>query len=944
MKHVPLRLLSLFLGMVSVAHAVEPSIGKQAVAFKASFAEGPVNWMEARGAWERRDGRLVVKTAVQGGGDERGRSSGAILFAGDGALRDAVVTLSKTTRDGDVFNLLGRAQDEDNCVQFGRRGRWIELSTVRGGHARVIGKVALPQDALERLTLRMVGNCVRAYHNDVLLFARAFERGDIPESGKFGIQANHVGAGFGALAMEVVDGGVVPAVDGLLRLVNTLQGTDSEEKFSHGNTLPLVGTPWSMTDWCPQTYGDNNTRWFYRPGVQKILGFRATHQPSPFMADYGNVLFMPQTGPLVVGPADRGSDYDLGTSIQRPDYLRVVLPRYGVTAELTASERCGVMRITYEGATEGRLLIDPAGESSVEFVGRRFQGFTRFRSNPAPENYATYFVGELDRDVLRSGSFAGGTGKESDRPTSGMRVAGYLEFDTGVSPVVEVRIATSHISIEQAVLNLESETRGGFEAVRARTAQMWEEHLGRIVVEAGPEQMRTFYSCLYRALKFPHRFHELDSAGKMMHFSPFDGRVHDGPAYVDSGLWDTFRTQFPFLSVVYPERLGEIVEGWCNAYREGGWLPQWPSPGGTGGMVGTHSDAVIADAIVKGIPGFDVATAYAAIRHDAFDIGAGPSGGGRNSMQEYLALGYVPARSSRDWVSATLDFAYDDWCVAQAAKALGKDNDHAVLMRRAQNYRNLWDPEAGFMRSRNGDGTWDGAFDEFAWGRGFCECSPWQGSWAVQHDAEGLSQLLGGRAALASKLDKLFSQPPVFHLGDHGGVIHEMREMAAVKMGQWAQNNQPAFHLPYLYAAAGQPWKTEYWTRRACAELYGSEPQHGYPGDEDNGSSASWYLLSALGFYPLTPGHPSYVVTSPAVRRAVIAVAGGKTFVISAAGNDDKAVFVRRRLLNGREHTRAWIGHAEIVHGGSMEVELADKPGERVLAGDDLPYSASLNP
>ena len=509
---------------------------------------------------------------------------------------------------------------------------------------------------------------------------------------------------------------------------------------------------------------------------------------------------------------------------------------------------------------------------------------------------------------------------------------------------MEVRIATSHISMEQALRNLGSETGGGFEAVRARTERIWEEHLGRIAVEAGPVQMRTFYSCLYRALKFPHRFHELESEGRMVHFSPFDGRVHDGPAYVDSGLWDTFRTQFPFLSVVYPERLGEIVEGWCHAYREGGWLPQWPSPGGTGGMVGTHSDAMIADAIVKGIRGFDVDTAYAAIRRDAFDVGTSGSGGGRNSMREYLALGYVPARSSRDWVSATLDFAYDDWCVAQAARVLGRRDDHAVLMRRAQNYRNLWDPGTGFMRSRNADGTWDGEFDEFAWGGGFCECSPWQGSWAVQHDAEGLAQLLGGRAALAAKLDRLFSQPPVFHLGDHGGVIHEMREMVEVKMGQWAQNNQPAFHLPYLYAAAGQPWKTEYWTRRACAELYGPEPQHGFPGDEDNGSSSAWYLLSALGFYPLTPGHPGYVLTSPAVRRAVIHWDGGKKFVISAPGNSDKAVFVRGRLLNGREHTRAWLGHAEIVDGGVMEVELGETARERVLAGEDLPYSASLKP
>ena len=944
MIHAPTRVLTLFLAVASTLHAVEPIREAGPIAFNADFVKSPGNWQEAGGEWQLRDRQIVLKTAVVGRGNERGKSSGAILLAGDAQLRDAVVTLSKSTLEGDVFNLLGRARDENNCVQFGRRGGWIELSTVREGNVRIIQKVALRQKASEELALRMVGNCVRAYHNNALLFAHVFERGEIPDSGRFGIQANHIGARFGALTMRRVNGERGPEVNGLLRYVNTLQGTDSEEKFSHGNTLPLVGTPWAMTDWCPQTQGDNNSRWFYRPRIQKIVGFRATHQPSPFMADYGNVLFMPEAGPLVVGAADRAADYDLGTSIYRPDYLRMVLPRYGVTAELTASERCGVLRITYEGSKEGRLLIDPAGESSVEVVGRRFHGFTRFRSNPAAENYATYFVGELDRDIVRSGTFSGGTGRESDRPTSGTRIAGYVEFDTGASPVVEVRIATSHISISQALLNLEGETRGGFEAVRARTEQLWEDNLGRIGIESGAEQMRTFYSCLYRALKFPHRFHEVDVAGRMIHFSPFDGQVHEGPAYVDSGLWDTFRTQFPFLSVVYPERLGEMVEGWCNAYREAGWLPQWPSPGGMGGMVGTHSDAIIADAIVKGIKGFDVATAYAAIRRDAFDVRTQSSGGGRNSMQEYLALGYVPARASRDWISATLDFAYDDWCVAQAAKALGRGDDYAVLMRRAQNYRNLWDPTTGFMRSKNADGTWEGDFDEFAWGRGYCECSPWQGSWAVQHDAEGLSELLGGRMAMAAKLDRLFSQPSIFHLGDHGGVIHEMREMAEVKFGQWAQNNQPSFHLPYLYAATGQPWKMEYWTRRACAELYGSEPEHGFPGDEDNGSSSCWYLLSALGFYPLTPAHPSYILTSPAVRKATIQLPEGKTFVLSAPGNGDKAVFVQKRFLNGREHTKAWLSHGELVNGGVMEVELGEKPRERVLANEDLPYSASLNP
>ncbi|MCE5268410.1 MAG: GH92 family glycosyl hydrolase [Planctomycetaceae bacterium] len=726
---------------------------------------------------------------------------------------------------------------------------------------------------------------------------------------------------------------------GLLQYVNILQGTDSTPEFSYGNTLPLVGTPWGMTDWTPQTCSDENP-WFYRYPVRKILGFRATHQPSPWMGDYGNFLIMPQTGPLVPD-IERGADYDLKASVYRPDYLRIALPRYGVTTELTASERCGVFRFTFDKAKTGRLLVDPAGPSAVEFVGRRFQGFSKAHANPAAENYATYFVGELDRDVSRHGTFAGSAKRKMQRGESEPRIGGYLEFDTTDRPTVEVRIATSHISFEQALRNLQTETEGGFEAVRARTIANWEKNLKRIEIDGTDDQRRTFYTCLYRALKFPHRFHELNAEGKPIHFSPWDGRVHDGVCYVDSGLWDTFRTQFPLYSIVYPTRLGEIVQGWLNAYQEGGWLPQWPSPGGFGGMVGTHADAMIADAMMKRIPGFDVQRAYAALRQDAFGVRSGQRDGGRGGMKEYLKLGYVPPRAAPDWLSASLDFAYDDWCVAQAAKLLGKTDDYRVLMERSQNYRKCWDSQVGFMRAKKADGSWaEPKFDEFAWGNGYCEGGPWQCSWAVQHDAAGLAELLGGKALLAAKLDKMFGSPSTFHAGGYGCVIHEMQEMAALKSGQYAQSNQPSFHHPYLYAAVGQPWKTEFWTRKACAEFYNSGPR-GYIGDEDNGSAASWYMLSAMGFYPLTPGHASYVLTSPALAKAVLHLPTGRDFTIAAAGNGPKSIYVQKRTLSGREITGTWIAHQDIAAGGMLEVELGEKPNVRAVKDAELPYSAS---
>jgi len=688
-------------------------------------------------------------------------------------------------------------------------------------------------------------------------------------------------------AVPAADAPAIPPAEGVLQYVNILQGTDNiDYGFSHGNTLPLVGTPWGMTDWSPQTGGDNNSRWYFKYLDRKIVGFRATHQPSPWMGDYGNVMVLPQTGTLVVDSKGRASDYDPTTGVWRPDYLRIVLPRYGITTELTASERCGVFRMTFKDAQEGRLLIDPAGDcSSVAIVERRFQGVSIVHASPAPGNYATYFVGELDREIIRSGTYSKDVPRDKNGKVTGKAgVGGYVEFDTAGNPVVEVRIATSHISLEQAARNLEAETRGGFEAVRARTAAGWEDRLNRIEMDGTEEQRKTFYTCLYRALKFPHRFHEVDAGGKNIHFSPWDGKVHEGVCYVDSGLWDTFRSLFPFYSIVYPDQLGEIVEGWLNAYREGGRLPQWPSPGGFGGMIGTHADAMIADAMVKGIRGFDSPTAYAALRKDAYGV----------RSKEYYTIGYAPGR-----VSETLDWAYDDWCVAQVAKLLGKDDDYNELMARSQNYRKLWDPAVGFMRGKKADGAWDNAkFDEFAWGGAYTEGGPWQSSWAVQHDIAGLADLLGGRDALAKKLDKMLSLEPVYHEGGYRCTTHEMVEMKTLDMGQLAMSNQPSFHHPYMYASAGQPWKTEALTRKICAEKINAGPK-GYPGDEDNGSMASWYVLSALGFYPLTPGHPTYVLTSPALTKATLHLPGGKTFVISAPGNNAKG-----RLCPETDHQR----------------------------------------
>jgi predicted alpha-1,2-mannosidase len=719
-------------------------------------------------------------------------------------------------------------------------------------------------------------------------------------------------------------------------MVNVLQGTNSVREFSHGNVLPLVSAPFGMTDWSVQNTGDLNERFFFQSRQHSFRGIRATHQPSPWAGDYGHFSITPQTGPVALSADERACDYDPATTIMRSDYLRIRLEKYKLTTELTASERSAVWRVHFDPSQRtGRLVFDFPGDAQFQMKGNRLSGYTKYHGGPAAGDFACYFVAVLDRPI--SG------GKTVGTETASGQGAGFIEFATEGGKPLEMRIATSFISAEQAQVNLDRETAQGFEGVRKASASAWEKLMGRISVEGSQERKETFYSCLYRALKYPRKIYERNAAGEMVHYSPWSGSIEKGPAYTDTGLWDTFRTQFPLFAIAYPDVYGEIVEGWLNAYREGGWLPHWPNPGGFRGMPGNFADTMVADAMVKGIQGFDYPTAYAALRKDAFEIPNGASGrpvGGKAGMEEYLRLGYVPARKTEYWVSMTLDYAYNDWCVAQVAKQMGHPDDYRALMKRSQNYKNLWDPSTGFMRSKNEQGGWaNRSFDAYAWGGAYTESGPWQSSWAVQHDALGLADLTGGPVAFGQVLDDLFTHAPIFNTGAYNNVIHEMIEFVAVGMGQYAACNQPSFHLPYLYTAVGQPWKTEYWTRRACRELFNAGP-NGFSGDDDNGSNASWYLLSSMGIYPLTPGHPSYVLTSPEFSSVKIELPNGRTLSIAAKGNSEKNVYVKSRTLNGQPWTKTWISHADLVGGAKIVDTMSDRPMTREVKKDELPYSA----
>jgi predicted alpha-1,2-mannosidase len=719
-----------------------------------------------------------------------------------------------------------------------------------------------------------------------------------------------------------------------LDYINILQGTDSSYELSHGNTLPLVGVPWGMIDWSIE---NGKGAWYFHPNG-RIDGFRATHQPSPWIGDYGQFILMPQDGDLKMDADARISEYDTTTSILRPDYEKLNLKNGNITAELTGTERCAVFRLIFHEGQSGRLVINACGASEIKIEGRTIRGLSKANNGGVAGNFASYFVIKMDRDLDKSDIFVtnASTGRSSAK---GDNVAAYVEFKTSPGDPVELRVGTSLISWEQAERNLQAETEGGFDAVHSRVQKTWDLNLSRIGIEAGEDQKQTFYSCLYRAQMFPHRLYELDASGKAVHYSPYDGKIHDGVLYGDIGIWDAFRTTFPLITILYPAQLNEILQGFVNASVEGGTLPEWPSPGYRDCMIGQHCAAIFADAVAKGETNFDLATAYESLRKSAFQP---PTNGElvRRGLVDYLKLGYIPDGASEYAVSASLDYAYDDWCIAQIARTENQLDDYNILIKRAQNYRLLWDPSVGFMRPRNADGQWITPFDQFAWGGSYAEGGPWQNSWFVPYDTAGLARLVGGREKLASKLDEMLGLPPIYHTGGYGQVIHEMREMGIAKFGQYDQGNQPVFDVLYLFAAVGQPWQTEYWTRRVCDKLF-CGGNAGFPGDEDNGSMSSWYVLSSIGLYPLCPGTPTYMITSPLFSSITLHLPHDKTFLISTSDHDNNNVYVQKQLLNGKEDNHTWITHQDLIQGGELHLDMGPDANIREVKAEDLPYSES---
>ncbi|MGF1451310.1 MAG: GH92 family glycosyl hydrolase [Opitutales bacterium] len=622
---------------------------------------------------------------------------------------------------------------------------------------------------------------------------------------------------------------------------NVLQGTRSDREFSRGNTLPLIAAPWGMTHWSPQTSeGD----WFFHPDHRKLLGIRATHQPSPWIRDYGHFSLLPQSGPLVAEL--EGAACSFRDPEYRPYAFSCYLPRYRVGLEMAPTERCAFFRFTFPAGQPCRVLLrffEPT--ASLYSVGAHgLNASTSANHGGVPENFREHLALQTNATI-----------ESAEIVANGSNPVLVVEFAWGTTsePIV-LKLGTSFISAEQAAQNHEREIGDlTLEAVCERTKASWNALMERYPAPAGKRFDETVLaSALYRAFLFPRKFHEIDASGNTVHYSTYNGSVCSGPAYTDNGFWDTHRTVYPFLGRFYPDVLPEMLDGWVNAYREGGWFPKWASPGYRACMIGTHLDAVFADAVERGIQGWDVETAYEGLWKHAHEPGDLEGAYGRVGIEDYLRLGYVPADRYEHAASRTCDFAYGDFCIGRIAARLGREDDCAVLMERAQNYRKVFDPRTGFIRGRNADGSFPEHFDPLDWGNPYVEGGAWQCGWAVQHDIPGMIELHGGREAFLQKLDTLLATPPHFNIGTYGSEIHEMAEMAAVDFGQYAHSNQPSHHLLYLFAAAGEPEKTRYWVDRVCRELYTADS---FCGDEDNGEMACWYLLALHGIYPMAPGH-----------------------------------------------------------------------------------------
>ena len=728
----------------------------------------------------------------------------------------------------------------------------------------------------------------------------------------------------------------------LVQYVNTLQGTNSTYELSWGNTYPTTAVPYPMNSWSPQT-GKNGDGWKYQYSATTIRGFQPTHQCSPWVGDYGVFSLMP-VSELVVDESKRATPFSHDKEIAKPHYYKVTLEN-GITTEFSPTTRSAHFRFSFPAKGDAFLVLDGYTKTSqvqIDVANHRITGYVH-NGAFSPKTHKNYFIIQFDKPFVSYGTWENrkNTIQKNNLSREGEGIGAYVQFAKGSK--VQAKVSTSYISPEQAEVTMTRELgkHSSVEVTKQAAADVWNQLLNRVLVDGGSEEdMKTFYSCMFRANLFSHKFYEEKEDGSPYYYSPYDEKIHDGYMFTDNGFWDTFRSQFPLTNILHPTMQGQYMQALLDAQEQCGWLPSWSFPSETGGMVGNHSISLLTDAWVKGIRTFDPEKALKAYAHEAMNKGPWGGANGRVCWKDYYQLGYIPYPESMGSTAQTLEYCYDDFCAYQLAKMTGNKFYEEVFARQIYNYKNVYDPSVGFMRGRKLDGSW-ADFDAFEWGGPYCEGNAWHYNWSVFHDVQGLIDLTGGDERFVAKIDSVFALPGIVKYGTYGTKIHEMLEMELAKMGQYAQGNQPIQHMIYLYSYAGQPWKTQYWIRQVMDRLYNSS-ENGYPGDEDQGGMSSWYVLSALGIYSVCPGTDEYVLGSPKFRKATITMEDGKKFVIEAKGNSKDNVYIQNATLNGKRYTRNYIHYSDIVNGGVLELQMGNQPEKtRGTAKEDRPFSLS---
>ena len=714
--------------------------------------------------------------------------------------------------------------------------------------------------------------------------------------------------------------------------VSTLVGTQSTFQLSTGNTYPATAMPWGMNFWTPQT-GKMGDGWTYGYQANKIRGLKQTHQPSPWINDYGQFAIMPTTGKPIFDEEGRASWFSHKAETAKPYHYKVYLADYDITAELAPTERACLMRFTFPKTDSANVIVDVFDKGSFIRLlpdKRTIVGYTTKNSGGVPDNFKNYFVIVFDRDFNTARLADGKKLLATDKQELQTDHAGaVVTFSCKRGEQVHARVASSFISEAQAIQNREELGNSSFETLLQKGRQRWNDVLGRISVEdTNIDNLRTFYSCLYRSTLFPRKFYEISANGDTLHYSPYNGKVLPGTMFTDTGFWDTFRSLFPLVNLVYPSMAREMQEGLVNTYKESGFLPEWASPGHRNCMVGNNSASIVADAYIKGIRGYDIETLWQAVKHGTKAVHPQVASTGRLGYEYYNKLGYVPCDVGiNESAARTLEYAYDDWCIAQLGKALGKPKkEWAEFERRSENYRNLFSKEFNLMRGRKKNGEWQKPYNPLKWGDVFTEGNGWHYTWSVFHNPQALISLMGGNKAFTAMLDSVFALPPVFDDSYYGQVIHEIREMQIMNMGNYAHGNQPIQHMPYLYNWSGSPWKTQYWVREVMDRLYSAHPD-GYCGDEDNGQTSAWYVFSAMGFYPVCPASNEYAIGTPLFAKVSLHLENGKTTVIT--DNNPQWRYIKRLTINGSPDKSNWLTHKTLTSGATIGFEMSEKPVDR---------------